>query len=197
MSEDAKTGDAGYRRRKRSLPERVLRALVSLLDPRALIHPLRLVHYYNYTHVQQVRKLTLGEKVRIAPNASFSNGERIQLGDRVQVGARCSLWAGDSSSWIRVGADTTFGPDCMVTASNYGSAPGQLVVDQPKDERDIIIGRDVWLGAKTLIAAGVTIGDGAIVGGNSVVTRDLPAGCIAAGAPAKPLKMRDGSPVPA
>jgi acetyltransferase-like isoleucine patch superfamily enzyme len=42
----------------------------------------------------------------------------------------------------------------------------------------------------------VTIGDGCIVGANSVVTKDLPSGAIAAGIPARVIKMRDGSPVP-
>jgi acetyltransferase-like isoleucine patch superfamily enzyme len=167
-----------------------------MLDPRAVLHGLRLLHYYNYTHVQQVRRLTRGQKVRIAPNVSFANAARISLGDRVQIGARCTLWAGDHGGQITVGADSTFGPDCMLTASNYGTAAGVNVVEQPKDERDITLGRDVWLGAKVIVSAGVTIGDGCIVGGGSVVTRDLPAGAICAGAPAKPIRMRDGGLVP-
>ncbi len=182
--------------RRRGRLTRLAALVATLLDPRALFHPFRMIHYYNYTHVQQRRKLRVGRRVRIAPNVSFASGERIEIGDGVQLGARCSLWAGDSTGWIRIGADTTFGPDCMLTATNYGSDPGRLVVEQPKDERDITIGKDVWLGAKTIVTAGVTIGDGCIVGGGSVVTRDLPPGAICAGAPARPLKMRDGSPVP-
>jgi hypothetical protein len=39
------------------------------------------------------------------------------------------------------------------------------------------------------------IGDGVHVGANAVVTRDLPAGCIALGAPAKPLGDSNTPPV--
>lgn len=177
--------------RKRSTLGRAVRAAASLLDPRALLHPLRLIHYYNYTHVQPRRRLTLGAKVFIAPNVSFANGERIALGDGVQVGARCMLWAGEETGRITVGPNSTFGPDCLITASDYGTRAGTPVVEQPKIDRDVTIGTDVWLGAKVIVTAGVTIGDGTIVGAGSVVTRDLPPGVIAAGIPAKPVRDRD------
>lgn len=184
------------RRRGRGRLTRALAGAASMLDPRALLHGLRLIHYYNYTHVAQVRLLDRGDKVRLAPNVSFANAERIRIGDRVQIGARCTLWAGDHGGRISIGADTTFGPDCLVTASNYGTAAGMKVVEQPKDERDVTIGADVWLGAKVVVTAGVTIGDGCIVGAGAVVSRDLPAGAICAGAPARPVRMRDGTAVP-
>ena len=175
---------------QRSILSRVARALRSLFDPAVLLHPFRLVHYYGYTHVAQRRLLTLGQDVRLAPNVSFANGERIALGDQVQVGARCSLWAGKSKSWIRVGDRTTFGPEVFVTAANYGLAAGQRITDQEMTELDVVIGPDCWIGARAIITAGVTIGEGAVIGAGSVVTRDIPAGAIAAGVPARVVKMR-------
>jgi acetyltransferase-like isoleucine patch superfamily enzyme len=47
---------------------------------------------------------------------------------------------------------------------------------------------DAWIGARTIILKGVTIGPRAVVGAGSVVTRDIPADCIAAGVPAKFVK---------
>lgn len=174
----------------RTVASRVWRLACSFLDPGVLIHPIRLMHYYGYSHVKQRKRLTLGRDVRLAPNTSFANGERIALGDQVQVGARCSLWAGKSTSWIRVGARTTFGPECFVTAADYGLAAGIPITDQPMQERDITIGEDCWIGARAILTAGVTIGDGAVIGAGSVVTRDIPAGAIAVGVPAKVVKMR-------
>ena len=175
---------------RRSILSRVARALKSALDPGVLLHPLRLMHYYGYTHVAQRRLLHLGKDVRLAPNVSFANGERIALGDQVQVGARCSLWAGKSKSRIRVGERTTFGPECFVTAADYGLAAGARITDQEMVERDITIGADCWIGARAILTAGVTVGDGAVIGAGSVVTRDVPAGAIAVGVPARVLKMR-------
>ncbi|KAI9133931.1 DapH/DapD/GlmU-related protein [Acaryochloris sp. CCMEE 5410] len=56
----------------------------------------------------------------------------------------------------------------------------------------VIIEDDVWLGAGTTVLDGVKIGKGCIVGAGAVVTKDLPAYAIAAGVPAKVIKMREG-----
>ena len=175
---------------RRSPLSRLIRAARSAPDPAVLIHPFRLMHFYGYTHVKQRRKLTLGRDVRLAPNVSFANAERIALGNQVQVGARCSLWAGKSKSWIRVGDRTTFGPEVFVTAADYGLAPGIPITDQEMVERDIIIGPDCWIGARAILTAGITIGEGAVIGAGSVVTRDVPAGAIAVGVPAKVVRQR-------
>ncbi len=175
---------------QRSLLARLGHAVGSLLDPGVLMHPFRMLHYYGYSHVKPRRLLTLGQGVRLAPNVSFANAERIALGDHVQVGARCSLWAGKTGGWIRVGAGTTFGPDCFVTAADYGLAAGTPITDQPMTDRDIMIGRDCWIGARAILTAGITLGDGCVVGAGAVVTRDVPAGAIVAGVPAKVMRMR-------
>lgn len=180
-------------RLKQTRFQKAVRGLWSVIDPRAWFHMFRLVHYFNYTHVAEVRKLTTGEKVRIAPNVSFANAERIDLGDRVQIGARAHVWAGNSTGRVIVGADSTLGPECFLTASDYGVAAGVNIVDQAKVEQDIVIGSDVWLGARTIVTAGVTIGDGCIVGAGSVVTKDLPPGSIAVGVPARVVRERGSS----
>jgi acetyltransferase-like isoleucine patch superfamily enzyme len=53
-----------------------------------------------------------------------------------------------------------------------------------------VIGADCWIGAKAVITAGVTLGDGCVIGAGAVVTRDVPANAIAAGVPAKVVRMR-------
>jgi len=176
--------------KKRSRGQRLLRGLRSAFSPQVLIHPFRMLHYYGYSHALQRPKLTLGRDVRLAPNSSFRNGERIVLGDQVQIGEHAALWAGGSTGWIRVGARTTFGPGCFVTAADYGLAAGTRITDQPMTERDVIIGADCWIGTRAVITAGVTLGEGCVIGAGSVVTRDVPAGAIAAGVPARVLRMR-------
>lgn len=166
-------------------------AVASLADPRTYVHAVRLLHYYGYSHVRERRKLELGQGTGIAPNVSFRNGERIRMGRGCHIGERCYLWAGDSTGRIVLGDFVSLAPGVFVTASDYRFEAGKPFRQQPKNERDIRIGNDVWLGAGVVVTAGVTIGDGCIVGAGAVVTRDLPAGSIAAGVPARVIGKRD------
>ena len=53
------------------------------------------------------------------------------------------------------------------------------------DSAPVVIGCNVWVGAHVTITKGVTIGDNAIIAAGAVVTRDIPAGAIAGGVPAR------------
>jgi acetyltransferase-like isoleucine patch superfamily enzyme len=167
-------------------------ALGRLLHPATWLHLVKLVNFYGYAHVEPRRRLTAGPGLRMAPNASLRNGERITLGREVHIGERCCLWAGDAAGRITLGDNALLGPEVFITASNYRVAPGTPVMYQDKNERDVVIGADVWLGARVVVLPGVTIGDGVVVGASAVVSRDLPAGCVAVGAPAKVVAWRDG-----
>ena len=51
-------------------------------------------------------------------------------------------------------------------------------------EGDVVIGDDCWIGGSVTICPGVTIGDRCIIAAGSVVTKDIPDDCMAAGNPA-------------
>ena len=50
------------------------------------------------------------------------------------------------------------------------------------------IGHDCWFGANVVVCPGVTIGDNCVIGAGSVVTKDIPANCVAAGNPCRVLR---------
>ena len=54
--------------------------------------------------------------------------------------------------------------------------------------KPVKIGSRVWIGCNSLIMKGVTIGDGAVVAAGSVVTKDVPAGAVCGGNPAKIIR---------
>ena len=53
--------------------------------------------------------------------------------------------------------------------------------------KPVVIGSDVFIGSSSTILKGVTVRDGAVIGSHSVVTKDVPAGAIVAGNPARPV----------
>lgn len=173
---------------------RLLASVRRVLHPQTLLHLAKIVNFYSYAHIEPRRRLTAGPGLRMAPNASLRNGERITLGREVHVGERSCLWAGDNSGRITLGDNALLGPEVFITASNYQTKPGTPVMYQDKDERDVVIGADVWLGARVVVLPGVTIGDGAVVGAGAVVAKSLPAGCVAVGTPARVVAWRSGAP---
>lgn len=89
---------------------------------------------------------------------------------------------------ITIGDDVYFGPNVFVTDQNHGNAdPTMAIGRQTQPERPVVIGARSWLATGVVVTPGVTIGEGVSVGANSVVTMDLPDGCTAVGAPARPI----------
>lgn len=54
--------------------------------------------------------------------------------------------------------------------------------------KPVHIGNNCWLGASVTVCPGVTIGDNCVIGAGSVVTRDIPNGCFAAGVPCRVIR---------
>ena len=126
----------------------------------------------------------------MAPNVSLRNAERIEIGNDGHIGERCYLWAGQQTGKITMGHCVSLAPEVFITASDYTFVKGKPFRQQPKRERDVVIGNDVWLGTRVVVTAGVSIGDGCIVGAGAVVTRDIPPDSIALGVPANVVGRR-------
>lgn len=167
--------------------------VISILDPATYVHVFRLLNYINYSHVRGRRSMKIGSDTGIAPNVSIRNGGRIEVGKHSHIGERCYLWAGDETGKITIGDFVSLAPGIFITASDYRFAAGIPFRQQPKRERDVVIGNDVWLGAGVVITAGVSIGNGCIVGAGAVVTKDIPPDSIAVGVPARVVAKREAA----
>ena len=83
-----------------------------------------------------------------------------------------------------IGDNSGIGVNCEIC---HGLTLGKNVMMGPEgytDIRPIVIEDDVWIGRRAIIMGGVTIGKGAVIGAGSVVTKDVPPYCVAAGNPA-------------
>ncbi len=119
---------------------------------------------------------------------TFAASARILLDEGVELSGT-SVTA--RSRTVHIGRHTMIGPNCVITDSDFHAPwPPETRRLDPGFERDadVNIGEQVWIGMGCLILKGVTVGEGAIVGAGSVVTRDVPAGCLAAGAPARVIR---------
>jgi len=67
---------------------------------------------------------------------------------------------------------------------------GKTFKDDAISKGPILVGHDVWIGAQSIILSGSSIGTGSVIAANSVVSGDIPPYSIAAGSPAKVIKMR-------
>jgi acetyltransferase-like isoleucine patch superfamily enzyme len=112
---------------------------------------------------------------------------------RIEIGAGCflnrnTMLAADRE--IVIGDHVMFANGCFVgDADHRFDDPRTPVTHQGFSSKGPVrIGSNCWFGVNCVVTSGVTIGERCVIGANSVVTEDLPAGTIAAGAPASVIK---------
>lgn len=127
---------------------------------------------------------SMGEEVNFEPTFRCEFGRNIHLGSRFFANFDCVMLDGAP---ITIGDNVLLGPKVGLYTSNHALDPRERR-EGACYAKPITIEDDVWIGGGVTILQGVTIGTGAVIGGGSVVTRDVPAGTIAAGNPARVLR---------
>ncbi|MBO4555829.1 MAG: CatB-related O-acetyltransferase [Elusimicrobiales bacterium] len=111
------------------------------------------------------------------------------IGDKLIIGKFCQIAAG--TEFVMNGANHQM--NAVSTYPFYTLQGWDMKQPAAKDmpfKGDTVIGNDVWIGQNATIMPGVHIGDGAIIGLNSTVCKDIPPYAVAAGSPAKIIRMR-------
>ena len=85
---------------------------------------------------------------------------------------------------IYIGDNVLIGPNVVLATANHPVRP-DIRRKAAQYNLPIHIGNNVWLGAGVIVVPGVNIGDNTVVGAGSIVTKDLPADCVAFGNPCR------------
>ncbi|MEX2170253.1 MAG: WcaF family extracellular polysaccharide biosynthesis acetyltransferase [Pirellulales bacterium] len=126
----------------------------------------------------------IGQGVVIKPHVRIKYPWRLSIGDHCWIG---------QGSWIDNIADVAIGSHVCISQNTYLCTGNH---DHRRKTFDltalpIVVENGAWVAASSLLLPGVTVGANAVVAAGSVVTKDVPAGTMVGGNPARPIKARE------
>ena len=113
----------------------------------------------------------------------ISGVENIQMGKGVALGVSPFQYI-QARAGIILKNNIRVGPGVHFISTNHAFDDYEEVIPS----KPIIVGSDVWIGSHSVILPGVEIGDNVIIGAGSIVNKNIPSDCIAAGNPCKKIK---------
>lgn len=132
----------------------------------------------------QMSKLKfVGKNVIIKDEVMFINPSTISIDDYSMIGERC---------YIRGGGKIMIGKYCQM-ANNVIIVTTNHLLDKDLyygniENKDVIIGDNVWIGSGAKIMPGVIVGNNSVIGAGAVVTKDVEANVVVGGVPARVIK---------
>ena len=132
-------------------------------------------------HVEIDRSRLAASEIHCVAGASILIGKGCSFTWRTQVLAH-------ERGRIRIGPACLFATETLITLSDMHSIVDLASGIRVNPARDVDIGAHVWIGFRAMILKGASIGEGAVVGAGSIVAGNIPAGCLAAGNPARVLR---------
>ena len=116
-----------------------------------------------------------GASIHIAENAEMVCGNNSYI---------------NTNSTINCFKSIKIGNNCAISDNVSIHDSDSHMINNEKENviQSVIIEDGVWIGKNVIILKGVTIGEGAIIGAGSVVTKSIPAHCLAVGNPAKVIR---------
>lgn len=165
----------------------------SIIGPPVLIQGAKRISIGAGCSLKEGLTLRCYEKYEYAGLVSAFNSS-IVIGDGSGIGAYSNI---SCVNRVEIGKRVRTGRMVMIMDNSHGNTATREDLEVPVMLRPIvskgpvIIEDDVWIGERVCIMPNVRIGRGAIIASNAVVTRDVPPYAIAAGVPAKIVKILD------
>ncbi len=142
---------------------------------------------------------SMGDNVHIDIDFHCEYGINIHCGSDVIINMNCTFV---DNNRIDIGSNVLIASDVkMYTATHTTDVAGRT--NTPEDRsisgcfcrtcsRPIRIEDNVWIGGGAILLPGVTIGRNSVIGAGSVVTRSIPANCVAVGNPCRVIRHLEG-----
>jgi maltose O-acetyltransferase len=131
----------------------------------------------------------LGDGAIVRPPLFMDYGYQTSIGAGTFINFNCVIL---DVARVRIGADVQFGPNVQLLTPTHPLDPVQRRRGL-EAARPITIEDNVWLGGGVIVLPGVTIGRDAVIGAGAVVTKDVPAGVVAVGNPARVIRELEGT----
>jgi acetyltransferase-like isoleucine patch superfamily enzyme len=143
----------------------------------------------NVLEALQAGRLEVGPHVLLEPGVwiTAQDPARVRIGGGTLLNLSVMIAA---VGLVEIGEHCMLANGCLVTDADHRfDDPDRPVPWQGFTSKGPTrIGANVWCGANVVVTSGVTIGERCVIGANSVVTHDVPAFSIAAGAPARVIR---------
>ncbi len=150
-----------------------------------IAHPRSLVIFGRNIHLGKYAQIICASDncVRFTSWPSKQSDAEIVLGDYCLVAPGVRISAAQS---IRIGDNCMLAANVIISDSDWHGIYNRI---RPfRCTRPVIIENNVWLGERVIVTKGVTIGENSVIGAGAIVTKNIPANCIAAGNPARVIK---------
>ncbi len=138
----------------------------------------------------------VGKNVHVDIDFHCECGKHIFIGDKVIVNMNCTFV---DNNRIDIGSNVLIASNVQIYTATHSTKVDERMVQDCPDGQEICrtyalpvrIEDGAWIGGGTVILPGVTIGRNSVVGAGSVVTRSIPANCVAVGNPCRVIKQID------
>ena len=134
-----------------------------------------------------LRKLIYREKSSGEEYIAYCKRGGATIGNNVTVYSAKNTTIDETSlQHIFIGDNTQITAGVIILAHDYSySVLGNIYGELPRQQKDTIIGKNVFIGMNSIILMGSNIGDNVIIGAGSVVSGHIPSNTVCAGNPAK------------
>ena len=155
-------------------------------------------HCWEYNQIRPTHHAERNKMIRLilgkADEDTFINqpfhcdfGKHIRVGKRFFANFNFTVL---DEAKVTIGDNCFIGPNVSIYTACHSTDPTERNSRQ-EWAKPVTIGNNCWLGGSVTILPGVSIGDNVTIGAGSVVVKDIPSNCIAAGNPAKVIKRID------